>query len=85
MDYMTWCIIAGIFFWILCALAVVSGMAWVYVCLQYYRWDKQDRERDNFVHAVQAAVQEAVEQAKNENMPQNEDIEESEEYADFVM
>ena len=85
MDYITWCIIAGIAFWLLCALAVVTGIAWVFCYIQYYRWDKQDRERDTFIHAVQAAVQDAVEQSEQKSMSQNEDIEESEEYTDFVM
>ena len=82
MDYMTWCIIAGIAFWVLAALAVVTMMAWAYCYFQYYRWDKQDRERNTFVHAVQEAVEHA-EQEKN--LYQNEDIEESKEYTDFVM
>ena len=73
MDYMTWCIIAGIGFWVLFALAIVAMLAWVYVYVQYYRWDKQDRERNTFVHAVQAAVQEAVEQAQRENTLQESD------------
>ena len=85
MDYMTWCIIAGIAFWVLFALAVVTAIVWVFCYVQYYRWDKQDRERDTFIHAVQAAVQNAVEQAEQKSMSQNEDIEESEEYTDFVM
>ena len=60
MDYMTWCIIAGIAFWVLFALAVVTGVVWVFCYIQYYRWDKQDRERNTFINAVQAAVQDAV-------------------------
>ena len=79
MDYMTWCIIAGIAFWVLFALAVVTAIVWVFCYVQYYRWVKQDRERNTFIHAVQAAVQDAVEQAKDESMSQEWDTEFDEE------
>lgn len=43
MDYYTFCIIFCIFFWVICAFAIVMGMAWVYIQIQYYRWDKEAR------------------------------------------
>lgn len=36
--------ILGIGFWTIAALAIVTLMAYVYVQIQYYRWDKTDRE-----------------------------------------
>ena len=85
MDYTSFCIIAGIAFWLLAALAVVAGIIWVYCCVQYYRWDKQDREKDTFVNAVQAAVKEAINQAHNESISQEADILESDDLEEFVM
>jgi hypothetical protein len=83
MDYTTFLMIATIFFWVLAACAVVTGMVWVFCYVQYYRWDKQDRERNTFIHAVQETVKEAIEQANNANLEIQDDIED--EYADFVM
>lgn len=36
--------ILAIGFWTIAALAIVTLMAYVYVQIQYYRWDKTDRE-----------------------------------------
>ena len=38
------CYILAICFWVLAALCYVSLTAFVYVQVQYYKWDKEERE-----------------------------------------
>ena len=38
------CYTLAVCFWVLAALCFVSLSAFVYVQVQYYRWDKEERE-----------------------------------------
>ena len=38
------CYVLAVCFWVLAALCFVSLSAFVYVQVQYYRWDKEERE-----------------------------------------
>lgn len=66
MDYIVFCMILGILFWVLAALALVVGMAYVYVELQYYKWSKEQREKDGIVKEIQEAVKKAIEEIDEE-------------------
>ena len=55
------CYILAVCFWVLAALCFVSLSAFVYVQVQYYRWDKEERE------AVKLAAMIAEELSKTEN------------------
>ena len=46
-----WLILA-IFFWVLLAVATVLAMAWVYIQVQYYHWEKQDRHIEETIRKV---------------------------------
>ena len=91
MDYESACMIFAISFWVLCACAVICGLAWTYCQIQYYKWARDEREQDLFVHAVRNAVAKAVEgmqqdeacDTDNKREIINQKIEEK--YADFVM
>ena len=52
--------ILGIGFWLIAALSIITLMAYVYVVVQYYHWDKQDRERNNIVQEISDKVAEKV-------------------------
>lgn len=55
------CYVLAVCFWVLAALCFVSLSAFVYVQVQYYRWDKEERE------ASKLAVMIAEELSKTEN------------------
>lgn len=55
------CYVLAVCFWVLAALCFVSLSAFVYVQVQYYRWDKEERE------AVKLAAMIAEELSKTEN------------------
>lgn len=55
------CYVLAVCFWVLAALCFVSLSAFVYVQVQYYRWDKEDRE------AVKLAALIAKELSETEN------------------
>ena len=59
-----WLIIC-IFFWVLCAAAVILAGAWIYIQLMYYHWDKQDRTEQNIVHQVIETVKDKIEETEN--------------------
>lgn len=61
MNYYTFCIIFCIFFWVICAVAVVMGMAWVYIQIQYYRWDKETRLEKIIIERVNKQTIEELE------------------------
>ena len=56
--------ILGIGFWVIAALAIVTLMAYVYVVVQYYHWDKQDRERNSIVQEISDRVTEKMKEVK---------------------
>lgn len=55
------CYVLAVCFWVLAALCFVSLSAFVYVQVQYYRWDKEERE------ARKMAAMIAEELSKSEN------------------
>lgn len=66
MDYTSFCIIIGIMFWVLAALCVVAFMAWVYCYVQYYKWDKEDRNRNCIIKEVQETIRQTIEDINEE-------------------
>lgn len=59
-----WLILA-IFFWVLCAAAIILAGAWVYIQCMYYHWNKQDRLGQNLVNQVIEAVKEKADETEN--------------------
>ena len=55
------CYVLAVCFWVLAAIAIVLLGAFVYVQVQYYHWDKEERE------ANKLAVMIAEELSKTEN------------------
>ena len=55
-------LIISIFFWVLCAAAIILAGAWMYIQLMYYHWDKQDREKDKIVHQIIETVNEKIDE-----------------------
>lgn len=55
------CYVLAVCFWVLAAMATVLLGAFVYVQVQYYHWDKEEREASNL------AVMIAEELSKIEN------------------
>lgn len=55
------CYVLAVCFWVLAAIATVLLGAFVYVQVQYYHWDKKERE------AKKMAVMIAEELSKTEN------------------
>ena len=53
MSYTACVMILGILFWVLAGLCVVSFMAWIYVQIVYYKWNKEDRERQEIERKVE--------------------------------
>ena len=58
--------ILAIAFWILAALAFVILAAFVYVEVQYYHWNKQDRENEQLVAKLTEQIEEKFEELQNE-------------------
>ena len=56
MTYTTFCMILAIGFWVLAALGIVCLMAWTYVQVQYYKWSKDDRDRELFKASLKDAI-----------------------------
>ena len=54
-------IIFGIMFWVVCALATVMGMAWIYIQIQYYRWDKEAHLEKAIIERVSKQTMEELE------------------------
>lgn len=55
------CYVLAVCFWVLAAIAIVLLGAFVYVQVQYYHWDKEERE------ASKLAVMIVEELSKTEN------------------
>ena len=54
--------ILAIAFWILAALAFVFLAAFVYVEVQYYHWNKQDRENQQLVSNIMEQIEERLQE-----------------------
>lgn len=53
MSLSTFFIINGIFFWVLCAIAVIVLMVYGYVYFTYFKWNREDRMRELIYETVQ--------------------------------
>ena len=73
MDYYTMVMILGIMFWVLCALGIVAGLAWVYCYVQYYKWDKEDRYKSSVVKEIQETIKQTLEELDKEQYDEFED------------
>lgn len=56
--------ILAIGFWAIAAVALVLFAAWVYVEVQYYHWNKQERESDQLVKELSELIAEKIADAK---------------------
>ena len=66
MDYAAIMTILGIFFWVLCAAAIILLGAWIYIQCMYYHWAKLDREQYNLVETVAQAVNDKLGEVSQE-------------------
>ena len=60
------CFVLAICFWVLAAILLVLFAAWVYVEMQYYHWNKIDRENEQMVQYIVKQIEEKFEELKNE-------------------
>ncbi len=60
------CFVLAVCFWVLAAIAIVLFAAWVYVEVQYYHWNKIDRENEQMVQYLVKQIEEKFEELKNE-------------------
>lgn len=56
------CFVLAICFWVLSAIAIVLFAAWVYVEVQYYHWNKIDRENDQMIQYLMKRIEEKFEE-----------------------
>ena len=56
--------ILAIGFWAIAAVALVLFAAWVYVEVQYYHWNKQERESDQLVKELSERIAEKIEETE---------------------
>ena len=60
------CFVLAVCFWVLGAIAIVLFAAWVYVEVQYYHWNKTDRENEQMVQHLVKQIEAKFEELKNE-------------------
>lgn len=60
------CFVLAVCFWVLGAIAIVLFAAWVYVEVQYYHWNKIDRENEQMVQYLVKQIEEKFEELKDE-------------------
>lgn len=63
--------VLAIGFWAIAAVALVLFAAWVYVEVQYYHWNKQERESDQLVKELSERIAEKIEETQ-ESSDENE-------------
>lgn len=56
------CFVLAVCFWVLAAIAIVLFFAWVYVEVQYYHWNKIDRENEQMVQYLMKQIEEKFEE-----------------------
>lgn len=56
------CFVLAVCFWVLAAIAIVLFAAWVYVEVQYYHWNKIDRENEQMVQYLMKQIEEKFEE-----------------------
>lgn len=59
--------VLAVCFWVLAAIAIVLFAAWVYVEVQYYHWNKIDRENEQMVQYLMKQIEEKFEEIFTEN------------------
>lgn len=59
------CFMLAVCFWVLAAIALVLFAAWVYVEVQYYHWNKIDRENEQIVQYLVKQIEEKFEELQN--------------------
>ena len=59
------CFVLAVCFWVLAAIALVLFAAWVYVEVQYYHWNKIDRENEQMVQYLIKQIEEKFEELQN--------------------
>ena len=57
--------VLAIGFWALAAVALVVLCAFVYVEVQYYHWNKQERESEQLVKELSERIAEKIEETEN--------------------
>ena len=57
--------VLAIGFWSIAAVALVMLCAFVYVEVQYYHWNKQERESDQLVKELSERIAEKIEETEN--------------------
>lgn len=57
--------ILAIGFWAIAAVALVLFAAWVYVEVQYYHWNKQERNSEQLVKELSERIAEKIEETEN--------------------
>lgn len=62
MEFEAVWIIIAIFWWFLCACLIVIGIVWLFCYVNYFRWDKQDRERREVMRQVEKQVGEMLDE-----------------------
>ena len=67
MDYNSIILILGLFWWVLCACAIVCLFAWMYIQLTYMKWNREDRERENIIQQVHDEIEKTLEEVKDED------------------
>lgn len=56
MDASTYMIILGLMFWFLCVIGIVCLLAYAFIDLTYYAWEKEDRFNRRFKTEVEKSV-----------------------------
>lgn len=56
--------VLAIGFWAIAAVALVLFAAWVYVEVQYYHWNKQERESEQLVKKLSERIAEKIEETQ---------------------
>ena len=52
-------------FWVLAACAVVTLMMWIFTQIQYYKWDKEDRQIEKMNQLIEQVVKTNSENIEN--------------------
>lgn len=68
--YIAWIIVA-IFFWVLCAIGIIMGMAYIFIQIQYYHWDKEERNKNAIVKELTEKVKQTLEELDAEQYASN--------------
>lgn len=58
------CFVLAVCFWVIGAIAIVLFAAWVYVEVQYYHWNKTDRENEQMMQNLVKQIEEKFEETE---------------------